>query len=146
MKNRTLIILAAAGVIGLLAASCGNSPKPADGDKGVELKVKPERNGGAPESLQLTITNHSDSTLHFGADYGMERLVEGEWMKHDLGNFAVILIMYNLPSGKSGEYKINLFTDRVEYPEGEYRVVKTISSGDNPGKPYYGYFKIIEPR
>lgn len=143
--KKIFIVLTLVGIIGL-AVACGNNRKSPAGDNGIELKVMPERNGGAPESLKLTVTNHSDSTIQFGADYGMERLVDGEWRKHDLGNFAVIMIMYVLPSGKSGEYNINLFTNRVEYPEGDYRIVKMISDGKNDSKPYYGYFKIIEPR
>ncbi len=144
MKDRVLIIMTLVIVMGL-AVACGNGRKSSAGDNVVELKVIPERTDGVPESLKLVVANRSDSTVRFGADYAVERHVEGEWVKHDLGDFAVIMITYNLAPGESGEYDINLFPGRAEYPEGEYRIVKMISGGSVDGKPYYGYFMINGP-
>lgn len=115
-------------------------------DNGIEMNVWPERNGGVPQTLQLTVKNNTDNVIQFGANYSIECFAAGKWTEVDLGNFPVIMIMYNLPPGESGNYTINLFTDRVKYPEGEYRIVKLISDGQSDGQLSYGYFKIIEPR
>ena len=110
------------------------------------MSVYPERNGGAPQSLELTVKNNTGQLVRFGANYSIERLVDGEWVNHELGNFAVIAIMYALQPGDSGKYTISLFSDRVAYPEGDYRVVKRINIGERDAQPYYAGFKIIVPR
>lgn len=114
--------------------------------KDIEMSVYPERNGGAPQALELTVKNNTAGTIQFGANYSIERLAEGEWVEVDLGNFAVIAIMYGVRPGDSGKYSINLFTETVTYPEGDYRVVKNINVGGEEVRPYYAYFRIIEPR
>ena len=115
-------------------------------DNGIEMSVWPERNGGAPQTLQLTVKNNTNEVIQFGANYSIERLADGEWSKVDLGNFAVIAIMYGIQPGDSGQYKINLFTDRVTYPEADYRVVKYINAGEKDARAYYANFRIITPR
>lgn len=148
--KRKIITLLSASLCLTLIASCGSARKAANTiateDKNVEMTVFPDRNGGAPETLQLTIKNNTDKVIQFGANYSVERLVGGKWVGHDLGNFAVIAIMYSLQPGDSGQYSISLFTDRVSYPESDYRVVKNINVGESESRPYYAGFKIIEPR
>jgi len=115
-------------------------------DSGVGMSVWPGRNGGAPQTLQLTVRNNTDEAIQFGADYSIERLADDKWVEVDLGNFAVIDILYIVQPGDSGQYTISLFTERVTYPEGDYRVVKQINVGENNSRPYYANFRIIEPR
>lgn len=112
----------------------------------VEMTVFPERNGGAPQTLELTVKNNTTEVIQFGARYSIERLVDGKWAEVDLGNLAVIAIMYGLQPGDSHTYTINLFTDTIAYPEGDYRVVKLINIGMAQARPFYADFRIIEPR
>lgn len=135
----------------MLFVSCGlvrkSAPDTSTGKKSdIEMKVFPERNGGAPQTLDLTIKNNTGKVIQFGANYNIERRVGNNWQTVDLGNFAVIAIMYMLTPGDSADYKINLFTENVKYPEGEYRIVKHISVGEKDMQPYYAGFRIIEPR
>lgn len=115
-------------------------------EKDIKMTVLPERNGGAPQTLELTIKNNTAEVIQFGANYSIERLKDGKWEEVDLGNFAAISIMYGVQPGDSGKYTINLFTDRVTYPEGNYRVVKNINIGEKDARPYYANFKVIDPR
>ncbi len=143
------ISLIAFGLV--LFMSCGSSRNvsttdPGGNRLGVQMQVTPERNGGAPETLQLMVRNNTQEIIQFGAGYSIERRAGNGWVGVDLGNFAVIAIMYMLQPGESGEYAINLFTDRVTYPEGEYRVVKQIAVGERDMQAYYANFRIIEPR
>lgn len=130
-----------------LIVSCGASRKTMTTTVGgIEMTVSPERNGGAPQTLELTIKNNTGGVIQFGADYSIERLVGGKWIAVDLGNFAVIAIMYGIQPSDTGKYTISLFTEQVKYPEGDYRVVKQVNIGENESRPYYANFKIIEPR
>jgi len=134
----------------VLFISCGPARKSvSDTSTGkqsdIEMKVFPERNGGAPQTLDLTIKNNTGEVIQFGANYSIEHRNGNNWTEVDLGNFAVIAIMYVLQPGDSGDYNINLFTENVKYPEGDYRVVKQISVGEKDMQPYYADFKIIEP-
>ena len=149
--NKILIKLLALTACLILITSCGTTHKATntsqtDNNPGIEVKVWPERNGGAPDVLELTIKNNTSQVIQFGANYLIERFVNDEWIAMDLGNFAVIAIMYNLQPGDSGKYTISLFTENVAYPEGDYRVVKQINIGEESGQPFYANFKIIEPR
>lgn len=150
MKKSIISIVALAGLVALCTA-CGATRKgtasvPTAEDTTVEMKVFPERNGGAPDKVDLTITNNSDEVIQFGAGYSVERLVDGKWVDHELGNFPVIMILYSLAPGESETYTVNLFSDRVKYPEGDYRIVRQIAVGEGQSRPFYGYFKVIEPR
>lgn len=149
MKNR-LCKLILFGCCVCLIAACGSSRKATSVISGVqtnevEMIVYPERNGGAPETVKLTITNNSVKVIQFGANYSIERLVDGKWQVHDIGNFPVIMIMYSLAPKESATYDINLFPEKAKYIEGDYRVVKQIGD-ENGNKSYYANFKIIEPR
>lgn len=112
----------------------------------IEMKVAPERNGGTPETLDLTIKNNTGEVIQFGANYSIQRRSDNEWIDVDLDNFAVIAIMYSLQPGESGEYKVNLFPKNVNYTEGEYRIVKQIAIGEKGMHPYYSNFQVMEPR
>lgn len=147
---KKIIFFAALAALGVVVfASCEStrrSTRPYQTQNQIEMRVSPERNGGAPATVQLTINNLKRDAIEFDANYRIERQVGEQWQEVDLGNFAVIAMMYILQPGGSGEYTINLFSDRVNYPEGYYRVVKNISVGRSTAEPYFGYFRIIEPR
>ncbi|GEM_PF-876653 len=135
----------------MLLASCGLSRNvstntKANNSNGIEIKVTPERNQGVPQTLNLTIRNNTQEIIQFGANYTIERRIDNAWREVDLGNFALIAIMYMLQPGDSGEYTISLFPETVKYPEGEYRVVKQISIGERDMIPYYANFIIMDPR
>lgn len=115
-------------------------------NRGIEMSVYPERNGGAPQALELTIKNNTAEVIQFGANYSIEHLEDNKWVEVDLGDFAVIAIMYSIQIGDTGKYTINLFTDRIAYPEGDYRVVKHINIGEQDAQIFYAGFRIIEPR
>lgn len=84
-----------------------------------------------PQVIRLKITNNTNDAAQFGADYGIEKNIDGEWDNWDFPeHFPVIAIMYTLGPGQSETYDINLFTDLVGYEPGQYRVVKNIYVND----------------
>ncbi|MCD8073248.1 MAG: hypothetical protein LUE10_08855 [Alistipes sp.] len=102
----------------------------------ITMEIVPPVVDAKTSVVTLMITNHSDQTAQFGANYTIERFSDGRWSEFDRPQFAVIAIMYMLGPGQTREYEINLFPDQAEYTPGSYRIVKGIVL-DLTGESYY---------
>ena len=117
----------------------GDSSKSKDG---LVLNIEPRAYKTIPEVLAMTITNHTDSLVQFGADYTIEKLENDKWVKIQFpDDIAFIAIMYGLESGDTRKYDIYTYSDRLNYTSGRYRIVKSIMLGEERAD-YFGEFTI----
>ncbi|MCC8088428.1 MAG: hypothetical protein LIO79_04075 [Rikenellaceae bacterium] len=113
-----------------------------DMDYGVAMQIVPVHYDSIPEYLHLEITNETNGTIQFGADYRIERYDTDEDKWVDFGSpaeTAFIAIMYILDPGKSQSYDIRLFPDKIGYSPGSYRITKVIFA-DEESRIYWASF------
>ncbi len=139
MRIRNLFILAVALVCG---ASCGVKNRLYNNPPGIEMSVYPSVYDSPPRRVELSITNHTQESAHYGASYMVQKLVDGEWIRFELPDFAVIAIMYLLEPGGTQVYQIDLYSDDIEYTPGRYRIVKPIHLEISGEGTYTGEFEI----
>lgn len=108
----------------------------------IKLSITPVEFNKVPESISLRIENHTKETLQFGADYEIEKLNNGKWIKQPLTDIAFIAIMYMLEPGKTEAYNISLYPDKIKYTPGQYRIRKNILTGKDR-HPYYVTFRVV---
>lgn len=148
---KKLLSMAAALFLGLIVCSCSGTKKAASGktlpeytggEPGISMTVEPEKYPTVPQLVKLTITNNTDGIAQFGADYRVDKWIAGAWDKWDFPEtFPVIMILYSLPPQGSDSYQINLFSDRIKYTPGLYRVVKNIHVNEKSSE-FYAEFTI----
>lgn len=75
---------------------------------------------------EYRIVNHSGSMLSYGANFEIERKVEGEWRSILPENRPCILILYHLAPNSSESYQHHIHLEK-----GEYRLSKRVSKLDS---------------
>ena len=81
--------------------------------------------------LSYIIENTSEAyTISFGADYGLEKKIDGEWYEMPLvlgGRRDVIGISYSVLPGGSGEWHADWSERHGKLKAGEYRLIKPVT-------------------
>ncbi|MCD7963749.1 MAG: hypothetical protein LUF90_09465 [Rikenellaceae bacterium] len=117
-----------------------------DTDYGVVMHVTPVHYDIPPATIRLEITNKTDSTIEFGANYTIDRYdtASDEWIEFGPPEgTAVIAIMYMLEPEKTQNYNIGLFPDKISCPPGTYRITKRIYVNEK-NMEYYAPFVLDE--
>lgn len=111
-------------------------------DEKIKMSIMPQEYNVAPEKLSLTITNNATESIQFGADYEIDKWVNGKWVKLNYtDDMMFIAIMHMLEPGKSENYEIHLNPGKNKYEKGKYRIRKNILTGEQ-SIPFYADFSI----
>ncbi|MCC8036239.1 MAG: hypothetical protein LIO77_09995 [Rikenellaceae bacterium] len=137
MKKKIVTILFPLLVLAAISCTTVRTNKQYNDPPGyITMEIVPPVVDAKTSVVTLMISNHSDQTAQFGANYTIEKFTGTEWREFDRPQFAVIAIMYMLGPGETREYDINLFPDQADYTPGRYRIVKSIVL-DLTGDTYY---------
>lgn len=160
---KTIRIIAAAALITVgaaaLASCCGNRKKAADKGaatektavqpaaiskaSGLTMSVSPAETTGVPESVNVTLTNGTESLAQFGAEFTVERRDGDKWVQVEgTERFPVIMILYSLPPGESETYEFYLRPDAVKYEKGRYRLSKNVTLDNERNQTVAAEFEI----
>ncbi|MGI6004783.1 MAG: immunoglobulin-like domain-containing protein [Christensenellales bacterium] len=80
--------------------------------------------------LYITMTNHMDQELFYGAGYFLEYYDQGQWYNTNTHPSQLIMIGYGLATGDSRSECIYLYPDQYHWTEGRYRIVKPLIEPD----------------
>lgn len=143
MKTTKIILVAALLTAGLFTFSSCNSTRKTTAQKNMntqkmtvpstdlphhselQMAVIPAVYTGIPESVEVRLTNNTESLAQFGAEFVVEHYQGKKWkVVPGTEKFPVIMILYSLPAGESQTYKFHLRADAVKYEKGLYRLSK----------------------
>ncbi len=101
-------------------------------DKSVSLSVKPDvfKFTNIPDTVTVTMINHTNDTITTGLYYSIEKLEASEWKQvspkdivfHDLG--------WRLKPNNTESFTKKLYKDQINYTVGKYRIVKYYLKSD----------------
>ncbi len=79
------------------------------------------------KTLKFVIENNSSKSIVYGADYEIQKSIDGLWNKYNLV-IDFIEIAYMLDSGKTAEEEIVFATVYGNLGKGKYRLIKYINN------------------
>ena len=89
------------------------------------------------ELFRCTLANNTDSKIHYGEQFFLERYIEGEWYE--------IPYSYKIPWSYQLNYLVPFSREEIDIPvgiwepvsDGVYRLVKEVSLNEGGDGPYY---------
>ncbi len=81
------------------------------------------------EVIEFEVLNHSEKELILDEKYKIEFFANGSWVDVKL-DFSVDDLQINIDTGESRLFEFYLYPEQFNYVEGQYRVVKTATIGE----------------
>ena len=115
----------------LVSATCLWSGVPTKNEL-VSLSVKPNvfKLSELPETVEVTMTNNTDETIAAGLYYWIERYKNSGWKKVSPEQ-PFDDITYKFSPSVFYTYDKSLFTDKIDYKVGKYRIAKYYLKSDD---------------
>lgn len=109
----------------------------------VAMAVVPAVHTNVPEKIDVQITNNTDVTAQFGAEFMVERRNGDVWeMVPGTDKFPVPMVLHTLKPGETQTYVFHLRPDTVTYGKGIFRLSKNILLNNENKEVIFAEFEI----
>ena len=92
------------------------------------------------EPINITVTNYGKSEVAIGEYQYLQKLVNGEWIKHQWNPNGDFWVLVAIPIGPGEDYTLTVNTEYLD--SGFYRVEKEVIFGPRDLLDYYTEFRI----
>ena len=144
--KKCLYIFASMVLSSFLLIGCGTSIKCNSADwkptthetvnnfSGVSMNIK--KGTVSTKGLTIEIENKSDKECTYGADFWLEKKINGKWCQVPViikGDYALADISNRVDPGKNSEWKAYWESLYGNIDKGDYRILKEVSDFRKPG-------------